>query len=650
MNQTDIKTRQESAIKKGIDGDDIKLALERFEKYKKGKSALDDRAVENEQFWKLRHWEGQDKSETKPTAWLWNVLLSKHADMMDGFPEANVRPKEPGDVKQAAALSQIIPVIYETNGFRKTYNKCCWDKLNKGTAIYAVLWDKNLLDGRGDVSIRKVDILNFFFEPGIEDIQQSRDIFITTVIDRERLEQMYPEHKGKFGSAAAISIKRYTLDDDVDQSDKCIVFDWYYKKRQGGKTVLHYCKFVDNVILYASENDTAVPSAPVIDPMTLMPAMSEDGQEIRTPVGKSVAEKGWYEHGKYPFVLDPLFTVAGTPCGYSYTDICKSAQIDIDLLNHSIIKNARMSAKTRYFIRADGQVNPTEFADMERDLVSFSGNFSQDSVIPIQVPSMPGFVVDVLRQKIEELKETSGNRDVNNGSSSSGVTAASAIAALQESAGKTSRDNLQNTYEVFKQITYLVIELIRQFYDSARYFRITGKDGRDEFVQYSNEAIKPQSLGNDFGMEMGYRVPQFDIEVSAQKATPYTKMSQNELALQFYTAGFFAPQNADMALSCLEMMDFQHKEDIISRIQQNSTMFSQLQALLHIALPLAAKYDPVAAQQIAAVMGANVPATKSTAVEKTEPSEVAADGTLKKEEHAFVKDARAQAQNSTQVG
>ena len=48
--------------------------------------------------------------------------------------------------------------------------------------------------------------------------------------------------------------------------------------------------------------------------------------------------------------------------------------------------------------------------------------------------------LNVLQMKIEEMKDTASNRDVNSGSAGSGVTAAAAIAALQEAGNKTSRD------------------------------------------------------------------------------------------------------------------------------------------------------------------------------------------------------------------
>ena len=89
--------------------------------------------------------------------------------------------------------------------------------------------------------------------------------------------------------------------------------------------------------------------------------------------------------------------------------------------------------------------------------------------------------------------------------------------------------------------------------------------------------------GNDYGVDMGMRIPIFDIEVTAQKQSPYSKMSQNELALQFYQAGFFNPQMADQALACLDMMDFDRKDFIMQKISQNGGMLRQMMMLAQMA-------------------------------------------------------------------
>ena len=231
---------------------------------------------------------------------------------------------------------------------------------------------------------------------------------------------------------------------------------------------------------------------------------------------------------------------------------------------------------------------------------------------------------------------------------------------MQEAGSKLSRDNSKSAYRAYRKIIVMVIERIRQFYDLPRMFRITGEDGAEEFVQYSNAGILPQAQGIEFGVDMGYRVPLFDIEITAQKASPYSKMSQNELALQFYSAGFFNPQMADQALTCLEMMDFDRKQFIMQRIAQNGGMFQQMlmmqqqmlmmqQQMIGLAQMVdQAKGTNMAEQMMAGMTGAPMPAPAEGGgpAEKVGETE-ALGGKEGKAEAANTKKARERVANST---
>lgn len=537
------------ALAQPISKEQVHAAQLTLNRYKEGKANLERRIIENEQWYKLRHWEcmrKQNGKEVEPSSgWLFNAIANKHADAMDNYPSPNVLPREEGDKGEAEMLSSILPVILEQNEFEEVYDNV-WDyKLKAGTGIYGVFWDKSKLNGLGDISIRKVDIINLFWESGITDIQRSRNLFHVELMDNELLLGAYPQLQGKLGNSA-MDLSKYVYDDTVDTTNKSAVVDWYYRKNQNGRTVLHYCKYVNDVVLFATENEP------------------------------NFAERGWYDHGLYPFVFDPLFSVEGTPCGFGYIDVGKSAQEYIDRGNQAIMQNMLANSRPRYFIRNDGSVNEKEFADLSKDFIHVDGNLGQDSILAVQGKPLNDIYVTVLNNKIDELKEVTGNRDISTGGTTSGVTAASAIAAMQEAGSKLSRDNIKASYRAFRKVCLMVIELIRQFYDIPRCFRILGENGAARFVQYSNAGIAPQFQGIEMSVDMGYRLPLFDIEVTAQKQSPYSKMSQNEMALQFFGAGFFNPQIADQALACLDMMDFDRKQFVMNKISQNGTLYQQL--------------------------------------------------------------------------
>lgn len=565
-----------------IGAEEVRKATEILQKYRRGKAQLEARIIDNEQFWKLRHWEQMAKSgeggnpaDPKPTSgWLVNCILSKHADAMDSYPEPTVLPREPGDREEARKLSQILPVILKRNQFKRVYSTAWWSKLKSGCAVYGVFWDAEKLGGLGDITVRPMDLLNLFWEPGVTDIQASPHFFSTELVNNEELLRRWPQLEGKLGSGN-FSVSRYLYDDAVDTSEKSLVVDWYYHTEEQGRQVLQYCKFVGETVLYATENDTEDPE---------------------------IARRGWYDHGKYPFVFDVLFPEEGTPCGYGYVDLCKSPQKQIDLMSQAILKNTLAAATPRFFIRSDGAVNENEYADWTRPFVHTNGNLGADSIAPIHTAGLDGVYVAILQSKIAEMKETAGNRDVDNGGTAGGVTAATAIAALQEAGGKLSRNMIDEGYEAFADVVTLCIELIRQFYSLPRQFRLTGNDG-EEFLLYDSRGLQEQVVEDSFSK--GYRVPEFDLDVAAQEESPYKTMEYNQLALQLFQMGFFRADMADQALRCLQLMDFKNKQQVEAAIVQGQTQAQEREALQAQVLELAQMVDELKGTTLAQTLAQN---------------------------------------------
>ena len=615
------------ALAQVIGKEQVQKARLTLQKYKEGKANLEQKIIQSEQWYKLRNWECMRKSketqdQVEPVSgWLFNAIANKHASAMDNFPSPNILPREEGDKGEAEMLTSIVPVILEQNNFEDTYDVESDDKLKGGTGVYGVFWDSSKLNGLGDITVESEDILSLFWQPGITDIQKSRHFFHVALVDNDNLAGRYPQLQGKLGSST-LDLSKFIYDDSVDTSEKSAVVDWYYKKQQGNQTVLHYCKFVNDEVLFATENEPeAYPN-------------------------------GWYDHGMYPYVFDPLFRMKGTPCGFGYVDVAKSAQEYIDRGNQAILENMLANASPRHFIRNDGSVNEEEYADLSKKFIHVDGQLGQDSIIPVNGKPLNNIYVQVIKDKVDELKETTGNRDVATGGTTGGVTAASGLAAMQEAASRLDRDNNKASYRAYRKVVLMVIELIRQFYDLPRCFRIMGENGVHRFVQYSNAGIQPQMQGIEMGVDMGYRVPQFDIEITAQKQSPYSKMSQNELALQFYTAGFFNPQMADQALVCLDMMDFDRKHFIMQKIAENGGMYQQMLMMQQQMMMLAQMVDQQRgsnlAEQIAAgITGgpAPVPMDGGEAAKKVEGTE--ALGGSEKKESTHTKKARQRVAEST---
>lgn len=525
-----------------VDEKRLKQATQRLKDYMSAKSPIDKRIIHAQEWWRQRNWREIDRERgtkgTQPrksaTAWLKTSIIGKHSDYMEAYPEPIFLARNQEDEAEAQHLSEIVPVILKKIDFEETYSKVGWQKNIEGTGIYGITWDGQADHGMGEISIRRINALNIFATPGIEDIQDADNVFCTRMEDNAKLLAMYPQLEGRLGRDA-VTTSEYEPLEHKDKEDKTIVVDWYYKKHVNGREVVHYCQYVNDVVLYSSENERP--------------------------------DRGHYDHGLYPFVFDTLLPDAECVYGQGLVDEAKDTQMDIDTINQAAVTNAICNATPRYFMRQDGGINPEQFLDWSIPLIDCNASLGNDTLQKVDVPQMDANTLNFYTSKVEELKTITGNTDVVNGDVPSGVTSGVAIAALREDSGRQSKDANRASYRAMKKLYLMVVELMRQFYTMDRQFRIVGEDGMVSYLHYQNTGLQLQTQMTPYGVS--YRMPYFDVDVHVQRENAYTRMALNDLATQFYQMGLFNPMQAPQALSMLQMMEFTGKEKMVRLVQQN---------------------------------------------------------------------------------
>lgn len=528
-----MNTRSPQGETQRITAAHIAEAAERLRTYRAGKQPLDQRLSEEMDWWHQRYGkEGRADTGRSVSAWLFNSIAHKHADLCDNYPVCRTLPRERGDETEAEMLSAILPVITRRCDFERIYSDNAWSKLKHGMAGYGVFWNPALENGVGDIDIRRVNVANLYWSPGVSDLQESPHLYLVTLEDTETLLERYPflSEKDTWSRAdgGVPDMGGSYLTGNGSTDHKTAVVDWYYKlTRPDGRTLLHYAKFVGETLLYASENDPAY------------------------------ADRGWYDHGKYPFVVDIFFPEEGRPEGYGLIAVGRNAQGYIDELDGRLLEYANWASRVRYWAKRSLGISEQEFLDLDRRIIEVEGDIDEEKLRQITLSPMDSMLAELRQMKIEELKETTGTKDVSLGTTSGGVTAAAAITALQEAGDKSSRDCLAGTYRAFVEIISQVIELIRQFYDSARTFRITGEDGQYTYLTYSNRGITDRENGKSSEGEFRFYRPVFDIDVRAEKQSPHNRVERNAFMLSLYESGMLDSGQETAALRALEGMEFE---------------------------------------------------------------------------------------------
>ena len=498
---------------------EVCAALDILNSYRDAKRRTDERIFDEREWWRRRYdiRQARGRSGVRPvSAWLFNSICNKHADMCDSIPSSVILPREPSDERSAKMLGEVIPVVISRSGFEQIYSDNAWCKLKHGLSAYGVFWNPKRENGLGDIDIRRIDPVDLFWDISVDDIQDSPAVFLIGCDTEENIRAAFPHFSGR---------------DAEVKNGKLEVIDMYYKTLlSDGRTILHYMKICAGELLYASENDEAF------------------------------VDIGWYEHGKYPIVLDMLFPDDGT--AYGFLAVGRNPQSYIDELDGHILEYANWASRARYWAKRSLGINENDFLNPDKRIIEVEGDIDEEKLRQITVAPIDSMLSTVRTMKIDELKETTGNRDVSQGSTSGGVTAASAISALQEAGNKGSRDIIAGSYRAYVGVIELVIELIRQFYTGSRIFRICGENGAYRFVSCDNSSIKKKLLEDTVGGEVMTRTPAFDIEVKAERLDPLTRHAKNELMLSLFEAGMFDSDKRTAALTALGGLDFDGIEEV----------------------------------------------------------------------------------------
>ena len=447
---------------------------------------------------------------------IFNAIQYKHADAMDNFPCANVLPREESDEEGAKLLSEIVPFVFERCRFKQTYSRNLYNKFISGTAVYGVFWDKS------DIAVREIDMLNFAWQPDIVSLQDSRYIFYDSFMPKDDFVKVYGDTEGCFMQSTYHEQKDNT---GTETADTVVITDCYYKVQVSeGKKVLHFVKFSGNKVLFSSEEASGY-------------------------------EDGFYKHGRYPFCFDVLNPVPGKILGMGVVDVSKNMQARIDGLDAAITKHAMKCARDRYFGKKSNGINVADFMNLDVEYIECQGDL-ESAVKHFDVSPLPSFVMNHRDKLIEELKEICGNRDFAQGGTTGGVTSGTALTVLQSASDKLVRDSVSFSYDCFREIVELVIEVVREFYSEERVFRVTGADGKCVFKLVKNSDI--------FGGE-GTAV--FDVTVTVEKSNPYSRAMHNSLILELASAGLLNPQNFAVNKFLLTQLDFDGKDKLIQDLE-----------------------------------------------------------------------------------
>ena len=516
----------------------VQAATTLFTEFRDAYTSEWTRLNENETLYQARHWESMSTTDTENehqpvTPIIMSTVENLKADMADNFPQAIIRPEAPEDQAVAEVIGALIRQNHDSANYREEYMRSCHDMLVGGWCCEEVGYDPELNHGLGGAYIRNVDNHTVLVDPQVVDIQLGRAIFKMSPVTVEWLNQRYPSLAGEFQADS------FTLEQDheltYDSNKTILLIECWFKQfipegkdGKDGHWVVHMAHIAGGQLLDDSRDEKP---------------------------------DGYFQMGDYPFVITTLYRRKNSPLGYGIPDYFGQSQQDSDRLDSVVMKNAAMAARNKILNTEASGFDSEDLADWSKNV--HEGD-NLNGVTWFANPPLPNYILsqgDVIRSRV---KEESGSNDFSRGNTTSGVTAASSIMALQEMANKRVRMVCMQKMEAYKQAVRYEIEMEREFNTLPRQLTLT-IDGQQVQAEFQASIMERQTaLGNNIPIE-------FMISIKIEKENRWATTAQNELVLQMVQLGIIQPQQA------VELMEFEGKESLLNKVASQQPSPEEMQ-------------------------------------------------------------------------
>lgn len=219
---------------------------------------------------------------------------------------------------------------------------------------------------------------------------------------------------------------------------------------------------------------------------------------------------------------------------------------------------------------------------MRKTIIEWEGNDVREAMQTVQANPINGQVFTTLDYLVNTMKQDSGQNQFSRGEGGLGVTAASAIQALQEAGGKTTRLHTERFKNAFRKMVEQILWVLSDYLDAERKIRIVGGwDSSGNMKDRIVELIAPSRNGGKLPK------PAYTVRVQVQKNNPLQIQADNEFLMQVSQicgqAGQALPPESVISL----MEGYRTKASVLKMVQANSqtqAMIAQLQQQLEQAM------------------------------------------------------------------
>ncbi len=564
----------------------IKKCEALLEKSKKVKAKYDYNWIEFYKLFRGKQWKEQRPSYRASEVFnlIWQTLQSQIPMIVDTRPKFEFLPMEPSDREFADLMNDVCSSDWESNNWLYVLTEVLYDSHIYGTGLSCLKFDPK----QDKLVYESTDPFYLFPDPSAQNFK-TRCGFVAHVepMDVEKVKRIAGD-KAENIKADVVNFASEKRVDLTAVKYNSPSSDQLYVEVVGGydnnsipETLLKTFYLEDDEVLEEEIKDPE--STPDSPPMVQ--------KRLKYPNGRKVVyandvvlydDENEYEGEEiYPYQRLINYILPRSFWGISEIEPLESPQRSFNKVVSYVLDILYLTGNPVWIVSTDSGVDTENITNQPGLVIEKEPGSEVERREGVQLQP---YVLSLIDRMKDWFEQSSGSQDVSKGIAPGGVTAASAIADLQNAAQTRIRLKMKNLDAYLQDFGTQYASRVLQFYTAPKVYRLTGKDGTNKYFKMSikNQDGMYTALVQRFTdanllnpTEESYQLRgKLDVRVTTGSSLPFSKTQNEQRAYALYDRGIIDGEEV------LKSLEYPNWEAIQQRMQILAQQKAQSEAAM----------------------------------------------------------------------
>lgn len=562
----------------------IKLVDQLFQKSKNARKSYDEKWLDNYRMFRGKQWKDARPSfrHSEVINLIFRAIQSEVPVLTDAMPKLEFVPSEPTDFEIANILNDVVASDWDRFNWSYKITECLYDSHIYGNGFGYVGYDKELDLGMGGICFKSADPFYQYPDPSAFDVNENCAHYIEAEpVPIEKVKAKYKD------------VAQYLKPDlqDISKKDKQSSEQVRYKSPTDNRTVLEGSSAFDldahnealEITCYLKDQDVVEEEMKEIDPNTQEEKISyitklkyPNGRKIVTVSGV-LCEDGpiEFDDNKFPYIKLDNYILPREFWSMSEVEQLESPQKIFNKLISFALDVLTLMGNPIWIVDTSSGVDVDNLFNRPGLIVEKEPNSEVRREEGVQLQPYVLQMIDRMKSWFDDI---SGSNDVSRGVRPEGVTAASAIEALQSAANTRLRQKSRNLDAFMQNFGQMYLSRVFQYYSAPRVFRITNNQQVTKYFKFHVDTdiegnkiarVQQYQAGEDgkyfLSPETQYSLQnRFDVKISTGSSLPFEKSRVEQQTFNLYDRGIIDSEEV------MKNIKYPNAEQVIKRMAEKA--------------------------------------------------------------------------------